>query len=218
VWRDFADILVSQYNLSVTLVDLRGHGDSPHAEHYQLSDFAADLIENLPVGVDFLIGQSLGGRAAAEAMAALLPGRYIGLDPAFDVGKLEGWLLGNVGPFQPRMPDWLLRLLQFPPKGAAADVLERRRKGWETWDPKMMRQLAQSSASNPFLVGPPAVPATLVLADKSFAVSAKLASQLSAAGWDVRVKDGAVHELHVQDPAGVVGLLDDLLTDGANRS
>ena len=31
IWRDFAAILVESYDFTVTLVDLRGHGDSPRA-------------------------------------------------------------------------------------------------------------------------------------------------------------------------------------------
>jgi hypothetical protein len=30
-------------------------------------------------------------------------------------------------------------------------------------------------------------------------------------GWDVRVKPGAVHDLHVQDPEGAVDVLSDVL-------
>ena len=40
--------------------------------------------------------------------------------------------------------------------------------------------------------------------------AAGLADELRAAGWDIRVKPGATHEIHVQDPAGLLALLADL--------
>ena len=77
----------------------------------------------------------------------------------------------------------------------------------------MMPQLARAGAHSKglFPPGPPAVPATLVLAERSIAVSRKRARALQAAGRDVRVKFGAVHDLHVQDPPGLIAMLDDVL-------
>lgn len=60
-WTEFARLLADEHYCTVTLVDLRGHGDSPRAERYQLGDFPDDLVETLPQGIDFLIGQSFGG-------------------------------------------------------------------------------------------------------------------------------------------------------------
>jgi len=42
-------------------------------------------------------------------------------------------------------------------------------------------------------------------------VGEQMARDLRALGWDVRVKPGAVHDMHLQDPAGVVAMLDDIL-------
>jgi hypothetical protein len=42
-------------------------------------------------------------------------------------------------------------------------------------------------------------------------VPTAMRAELTAAGWDVRVKPGGVHELHVQDPVGVIAMLDDVL-------
>jgi pimeloyl-ACP methyl ester carboxylesterase len=211
VWRDFASILVDEYDLKVLLLDQRGHGRSPRSDRYAVADFADDLVETLPKGLDFVIGQSLGGLASAWASARLQPKRYIGLDPALAVGKGAAFLLRTLGPFQPRMSDRLLRAFGSPVKGSPPDTLPRFRAMWKDWDPSMMAQLARSARRTPFPVAAPAVPSTLILADKGFCVPDKIAAGLRAAGWDVRVKPGAEHDLHLQDPRGVIAMLDDVL-------
>jgi pimeloyl-ACP methyl ester carboxylesterase len=213
VWRDLAQILIEDYDLSIMLIDLRGHGDSPRGDRYQVADFAADLVENLPTGLDFLMGQSLGGVSSAWAAAKLMPHRYIGLDPAFTAGHLTALLLRLAGRFQTRLPDPVLARLGMPPKGAAPDTLERIHAMWAKWDSSMMSQLVTSGRRTPFPVGPPAVPSTLILADKSLFVPTKMAEALTALGWDIRVKPGGEHDLHLQDPRGVITMLDDVLRE-----
>jgi pimeloyl-ACP methyl ester carboxylesterase len=211
VWRDFADILVNRYDLSVILVDQRGHGDSPRAESYQVTDFVADLVENLPTGLDFLMGQSLGGVSCAWAAQDLQPKRYIGLDPAFNAGTLTALALRFLGRMQTKLPDRILKAIGMPPEGAAPDMLERVHIMWSKWDSSMMGQLVSSGRRTPFPIGPPAVPSTLVLADPSLFVKPPMATELAALGWDIRTKPKGEHDLHVQDPAGVIAMLDDVL-------
>jgi pimeloyl-ACP methyl ester carboxylesterase len=215
VWRDFAQILVDDYDLSILLVDLRGHGESPRAPRYHVEDFVGDLIDTLPQGLDFLMGQSLGGVSSAWAAPTLKPGRYIGLDPALTAGALTALALRVVGPLQRHLPDAVLSKLRMPPKGAAPDTMTRVRAMWSKWDSSMMQQLVSSGRRRPFPVGPPAVPSTLVLADPSLFVPPKMAAQLTALGWDIRVKPGGEHDLHLQDPSGVIAMLDDVLRDGS---
>jgi hypothetical protein len=50
-----------------------------------------------------------------------------------------------------------------------------------------------------------------VLADPSFVISPTMADEFRAAGWDVRLKPGGQHDLHLQDPRGVAEMLDDVL-------
>ena len=211
VWRDFGAVLLDRYDLTLLLIDQRGHGDSPRSDSYRLPDFADDLAENLPHGLDFVIGQSLGGLSGALAASRVKPKRYIGLDPALAVTGAPAWLLRNVGPHQTRFPDWLLHAMGTPVKGSPPDTMARIRAMWTKWDPSMMHKIADSNKVEPFVVAPPAVPSTLLLAEKSFAVPPPVAEALRAAGWDVRVKPGAVHDLHLQDPRGVIDLLDDVL-------
>ncbi len=210
VWRDMTPFLL-EHDLTLILVDQRGHGDSPRADSYDIAEFAADLVENLPTDLDFLIGQSLGGFSGALAAPALRPKRFIGLDPALGVNARNAAVLYWLGPLQPKMPDWMLHALGSPPEGAAPDTMERVRAMWSKWDSSMMHQLVRSGRRRLFSVGPPAVPSTIVLADPSFAVPPKMAEGLREAGWDVRVKPGGIHDLHVQDPKGVVEILSDVL-------
>ncbi len=216
IWRDFGRILVDTYDLRLLLVDQRGHGQSPRSTAYAIEDYIADAVENLPTGLDFLIGQSLGGRVGAEASEALRPKRYIGLDPAFTVTKPYAVLLEHVAPHQARFPTWLLKAMGSPPKTAAPDTLDRIRAAWAKWDPSMMKQLVACRTPG-FVPAPPAVPSTIVLASPSFCVSPERAEEFRAFGWDVRVKPGAIHDLHIQDPKGLALLLDDVLrtSDGA---
>jgi pimeloyl-ACP methyl ester carboxylesterase len=211
VWRDLGRILVDEYDLKLLLLDQRGHGRSPRSRDYRVSDFAGDLVDTLPAGLDFLIGQSLGGVASAWAAAAVKPGRYIGLDPAFTASAGAALMLRYLGPLQPKMPDWMLHRLGSPVKGSAPDTLERFHAMWSQWDPSMMKQLVTSGRATPFPVGPPAVPSTIVLADPSFVISKQMADEFRAAGWDVRLKPGGEHDLHLQDPQGIATLLDDVL-------
>jgi pimeloyl-ACP methyl ester carboxylesterase len=211
VWRDLAAVLLERHDLTLLLVDQRGHGESPRSSSYTLPEFADDLVETLPSGLDLYIGQSLGGLVGAMAAAELKPKRFIGLDPALAVGNGAAFLLRNVSPHQRRFPDWMLRAMGVPPAGSAPGTLARVRAMWAQWDPAMMHQIVDSFHADPFVVAPPAVPSTLLIADKGFAVPPRAAAALTEAGWDVRVKPGAVHDLHLQDPRGVVELLEDVL-------
>jgi pimeloyl-ACP methyl ester carboxylesterase len=64
--------------------DLRGHGTSPKSDgHYQLKELLGDLVENLPVAPDLLIGHSFGGVLATLAAASeqLRPAHLVLEDP-----------------------------------------------------------------------------------------------------------------------------------------
>lgn len=214
VWRDMARILVDEYDLTVVLMDQRGHGRAPRASSYRMADFAEDLVETLPQGLDFLIGHSLGGGAAAWASERLQPRRYIGLDPGFSAPTAllaMCYVLGSLGPLTPRVLDWSLNLPASIPEGAAPDTRERVRAMARAWDTSMIIPFARSLRRQPFPVAPPAVPSTLLLVENSVVVPERMAQGLRAAGWDVRVKPGAVHDMQLQDPRGVVAMLDDLL-------
>ena len=207
-WDDFIPYLL-KHDLTLILVDQRGHGESPRADSYRIQDFADDLVETLPTGLDFLIGQSLGGLTAAWASERLKPKRYIGIDPALAMTPLSTLLIPLVGPVQKKMPDWMLRRL-----GAEKNLpnsLPGVRKQWANWDQTSLRDIKRSNDARPFPSSPPPVPSTVVLAGPSFAVRPKFADELRANGWDVRVMQGVGHDLHREDPAGLAAVLEDVL-------
>ena len=208
-WGDFIPYL-EKYDLTLILVDQRGHGDSPRAESYRIEEFAQDLVDTLPKGLDLLIGQSLGGLTCAWASAELQPKRYIGVDPALHMKPFQTWLIPTVGRFQKRLPLWMMRALGLG-KGHPPGALQRVRAQWDKWDEHTLSDIAASYHERPFPAAPPAVPSTIVLAGPSFAVTPEFAAELSAQGWDVRVMPGVGHDLHIEDPAGLAAILADVL-------
>jgi pimeloyl-ACP methyl ester carboxylesterase len=209
-WRDFVPYLLT-HDLTLTLVDQRGHGDSPRADSYRIEDFTQDLVDTLPTGMDFLIGQSLGGLTCAWAAPELKPKRFIGVDPALRMTSFSAWLVPTLGPIQKKFPDFALRALGVPVKHPTADDIARLRVEWSKWDETCLRDIKKSYDARPFPAAPPSVPSTLVLAGPSFAVAPKFADELRAAGWDIRVMDGVGHDLHIEDPAGLDAILSDVL-------
>jgi pimeloyl-ACP methyl ester carboxylesterase len=208
VWKEFAPYLL-EHDLTLILVDQRGHGDSPRGDSYRIQDFAGDLVDTLPKGLDLLIGQSLGGLTTAWAADELQPKRLIGIDPALAMSPFQLWLIPFVGPKQKKFPDWLVRALMAKP--APPDALERLRAEWAKWDETCLIDIKSSYLGRAFPTAPPVVPSTLVLAEKSFAVRPDAARELAAAGWDVRFMKGG-HDLHTEDPAGLAEVLRDVLT------
>jgi len=216
VWRDVAQMLADEYDMTVVLLDQRGHGQSPRAKSYRVEDFTADLIETLPTGLDYLMGASLGGVAGAWACEKLKPKRYIGFDPAFSLPAAAGvnsFVLGLLGPLESPAVRGLFKLAgpqKFGPT-ATPDTQDREKAMFAAWDASMMSQLVRSARARPFPIAVPLVPSTLLLADKSVCVTEPMVVELRKLGWDVRIKPGAVHDLHLQDPRGVVTMLDDIL-------
>jgi pimeloyl-ACP methyl ester carboxylesterase len=209
-WREFIPFLL-EYDLTLVLVDQRGHGESPRADSYLIEDFVGDLIDTLPRGLDLLIGQSLGGLTGALASAELQPKRFIGVDPAFALDRFHRFLVSTVGPLQVKLPDRVLKVLGTPPKGSPPDALQRIRAQWAKWDVSSLRDIKSSAVAHPFVAGPPSVPSTIVLAGPSFAVPPKFAAALKEQGWDVRVIRGGGHDLHIEDPRLLAEVLQDVL-------
>jgi pimeloyl-ACP methyl ester carboxylesterase len=208
-WLRFADILVERYDLALILVDQRGHGTSPRSDSYQLGDFAQDLVETLPIGLDYLFGQSLGGRATAMAAPTLLPARYIAVDPAFSLPWYFGPTMRVMAGIQTALPRSIQRARGI--KRTGAESIDRQMANWDAFDRRIIPPLVKTANRPAFVPQPPAVPSTLVLAEKSIVVPAKEARKFGELGWDVRVLPGSPHDMHIQQPLELAALLDDLL-------
>ena len=72
LFADLTERLVTA-GCAVTTVDLRGHGLSDRASSYSLQELAGDVVESLPMGLDVVMGHSLGALVLLEAAAALAP-------------------------------------------------------------------------------------------------------------------------------------------------
>lgn len=92
---------------SSTAVDLRGHGSSPRASTYAISDFATDLEATTPEGTntwDLVIGHSIGAAAAvvASSRKPRWARRLVLIDPALSLDDsirmqiLENQRLGHL--------------------------------------------------------------------------------------------------------------------------
>lgn len=208
-WLDFADILVEKYHLRLILVDQRGHGASPRSDSYRIDDFVGDLIDTLPPGLDLLFGQSLGGRTAAVAAPTLKPGRFIGVDPAFSLP----WYFGPTMAVLARVQSSKSHEAQIrqATKRTGAASAERQVANWNAWDTQMIPTLVRTANRPAFIPQRPAVPSTLVLAEKSIVVPRRQAAEFASLGWDVRTLAGSPHDMHIQQPARLAEILDDVL-------
>ena len=215
-WQDFADILVEKYDLKLIIVDQRGHGASPRADSYRIDDFVGDLVETLPTGVDFLFGQSLGGRTAVLAAPKLQAKHYIGVDPAFSLPWYFGPTMSVVAAFQSALPKRVQRAQAVRRTGE--ESADRQLANWAAWDRRMIPSLVRTANRPAFVPQPPAVPSTLVLAEHSIVVPPPVAREFAARGWDVRVLPGAPHDMHIQVPAALADLLDDVLAVPARKT
>jgi pimeloyl-ACP methyl ester carboxylesterase len=78
-------------NHRVLRVDLRGHGESPKAESYDISELAAD-VEALVDEVPLLVGHSLGG-TVVTAYAARFPVRgVVNIDQSLNLTPMQAGL------------------------------------------------------------------------------------------------------------------------------
>jgi pimeloyl-ACP methyl ester carboxylesterase len=88
-WDPLLDRLAATHR--VLRVDLRGHGDSPTADSYDLTELAAD-IEALVDEPPLLVGHSLGGNVVT-AYAAQFPTRgVVNIDQSLNLAPMQAGL------------------------------------------------------------------------------------------------------------------------------
>jgi len=203
-WRGLTDRLVAAGGVTVTTVDLRGHGASDRADDYSVRAFADDLVETLPVGLDVVVGHSLGGSVLERAVERLAPACAVYLDPGFRLGLPTGGLPGRL--FWATAPVGLTvaALAQkWRSRGRPAPSPEDallRDAATSRFDRGMALRVFRDVAHEPAPVAPPAVPSTIVLSDDSRAVLPDVtAARLEALGWDVRRVDGVGHDFWLED-------------------
>jgi pimeloyl-ACP methyl ester carboxylesterase len=185
---------IAEHDYTVTLVDQRGHGGSRRAATYTSEELANDLVETLPVGLDLVLGHSLGGRSLGLAVDRLLPRRAVYLDPGWTIPdglvvdrplREDGSVL-TVGELAPLRP------------GRSRSHVEQEVRSNALFDPAYLAAPNWPLAS---IVPPttPVVPSLVLLADPSAVVPAGLAERLRAGGYTVRIVPGGHHDLHVDD-------------------
>lgn len=211
VWTEITRLLVECYDYTVTTVDLRGHGLSPRADSYAIRDFSEDLVETLPHNLDLLMGHSLGGRAAVDASYFLHPKQLICLDPGFHLGKVSGFMFVNVLPKMITAPDWLKPYLPITPAETSEEMRQLIVNEMKKWDSKMISGIIERGIGHDYHVASPATPSTVVFSENTFVVTKELIRRLEIAGWNVRFKKNAEHDMYLQDPNGTITLISDLL-------
>lgn len=211
LWHDFAELIAAEHDVTVTAVDLRGHGDSRRADSYRLGDFSGDLVDTLPAGLDVIIGHSLGGRVLADAVGRLRPARAVYLDPGFRM-TLPATGLGNLLLRRgPGVGALVAALFSHGTPGLSPENRARARRSTARWDRRMTREVLVDLTANPLPVAPPVVPSTVVPSEGSPLLKPAHLDELRAAGWDVRPFPSSKHDMATLNPRGTADLLADLL-------
>jgi pimeloyl-ACP methyl ester carboxylesterase len=195
-------------------VDLRGHGQSDRAATYTLDDFADDLVETLPSGLDGIVSHSLGGAVVARALDRLAPQHAVYLDPGFKLALPDA----GFGGFLVRRARWSILLfaaagsrgVRKPDLTDEAAATERAARA--LWDRKMALSVLQDVALHPAAVETSTVVSTVVLSgDAPYVVPDPLPTQLEAAGWRVIRENSLGHSLFLEDPQLVWRLIEPAL-------
>jgi len=204
MWRGLTDRLVAAGGVTVTTVDLRGHGASDRAEDYSVRAFADDLVETLPVGLDVVVGHSLGGSVLERAVGRLAPACAVYLDPGFRLGLPTGGLPGRL--FWATAPVGLTAaalVQKWRSRGRPAlspEDARLRNAATSRFDRRMAVRVFRDVAHEPATIAAPAVPSTIVLSDDSRAVLPDAtAARLEALGWDIRRLTGLGHDFWLED-------------------
>ena len=192
----------------VLAVDLAGHGSSPRSRRYSPRAWADDVVETLQPMLngppDLVMGHSLGGLVASLVADRLSPRTAIYIDPAFAFPRgVRGALLKALFALSPRPRRSIL--VRLNPKWDAADV-EIELAGLRDWD----RRTLLGFASTRPLVAPATLfaPSLVVLAEKSWLVTAPLAGTLRRLGMTVETVPGTGHTVFRDEHARFVRVLD----------
>jgi pimeloyl-ACP methyl ester carboxylesterase len=216
-WAPLIERMIATNRYTVTTVDLRGHGSSDRAPSYALDELAADLVENLPHGLDSVVGHSLGGSVLVRAVGRLAPARAIYLDPGFHLTLPTTGLRGRLFWVAPLVTLGFAQLRQSRQSAAAKAlytpaVRESIARAQREFDRGMAIGVFRDVAFHPIAPAAPEVPSTIVLSDDSPAVlSDTLAAELERLGWDIRRLPRVHHDMQLENPDGTFQMIEDVL-------
>ena len=218
-WRGLTERLVAEGGVTVTTVDLRGHGASDRAQDYSVQAFADDLVETLPTGLDVVVGHSLGGSVLERAVPRLAPASAVYLDPGFRLGLptagLAGRLFWAAAPVSLAVAALAQKWRSRGRPALSPEDARVRDAATARFDRGMALGVFRDVAHSPAPVAPPVVPSTVVLSDDSRAVLPDAtAARLQALGWDVRRVAGIGHDFWLQDADRTCTAVRDVLLDG----
>ncbi|NDL59487.1 alpha/beta fold hydrolase [Phytoactinopolyspora mesophila] len=192
---------IAEQGYRVIGVDLRGHGQSGRGR-YTPQDWADDLVESLPEGIDVAIGHSLGAVALALAVDRLRPARVVYGDPAFLVDGRNG------DPRQFRQFKHATRedIVARSPRWSSEDV-DTELATLRDWDPDTVEGAALIAGADVVPLDP-VVPSLVLLATESHFFSEATAGKLRQRGLQVRIVPGVGHTIHRDDLDAFVGALE----------
>ncbi|MGC1239402.1 MAG: alpha/beta hydrolase [Acidimicrobiales bacterium] len=201
-WFDTAPNLVS-LGYRVLMPDLRGHGESPRAESYDLEEYAGDLVESLPRGVEIILGHSLGGRVLSLAIDRLLPDRAIYLDPGWTLPATVPEGITPTAADGSSMSEEHLRRINI--KWSEAHIRQSL-ASYAKFDSRVLEFLPWGTTYLPSL--PPAVPSLVILAGVGPSVSPAEQAQLGEAGYEIRTVNDSGHVVFADDLPGFFEAID----------
>ncbi len=200
-WRLGSDLAAAGF--SVTAVDLRGHGASPHADLYTLEAYAADVLA-AGDGWYGVLGHSLGGAVAVAAAAGdpTWTQRLVLYEPALAMLDHEAAKLWLLAPWQADIseeavaaanPEWNPEDVRHKVRALAQtgpEVVTGTIDGNPNWD--LRPQVGRLRMPVLILAGDPA---------RGSIVPRDALAEAAAAGPNIEVVtcDGAGHSFHRED-------------------
>ncbi|WP_053646669.1 MULTISPECIES: alpha/beta fold hydrolase [unclassified Streptomyces] len=205
-WRRVGPALADR-GYRVVAVDLRGHGASGRGagpEEYRPEDYADDLVETVPDGIELAVGHSLGALVLAGAVERLDPARAVYSDPAW---QLRSGPTGYRPELFVRGKELTREMIQgLNPSWSEEDV-DDELAAVRVWDERTAYGLAPSVGTDLWPVRP-VVPSLVTLADPSLLVPPGSARMLAERGFEVRTVAKTGHTVHRDDFDGFMSALD----------